>query len=67
MADLLIPLALAFGLPPLTDGDTPGVIAVATGGVGSTLGGIGLVIILSSLIESMAARMRTSPLPWLVA
>jgi GntP family gluconate:H+ symporter len=41
---------LAFGLPPLTDGDTPGVVAIATGGFGSTLGGIGIVIVLGTII-----------------
>lgn len=52
MALLLTALAggLAFGLPLLDDGETLGLVTVITTGFGSTLGTIGLVIILGTII-----------------
>ncbi len=52
MALLLTALlgGLAFGLPLLDDGETLGLVTVVTPGFGSTLGTIGLVIILGTVI-----------------
>ncbi|WP_141015138.1 GntP family permease [Nocardioides sambongensis] len=41
---------MAFGLPLLDDGDTLGLVSVITTGFGATLGSIGLVIILGTVI-----------------
>lgn len=41
---------LAFGLPLLSEGDTVGFVSVATTGFGTTLGSIGIVIILGTII-----------------
>jgi gluconate:H+ symporter, GntP family len=48
---------LAFGLPLLdADEETPGLVSVITGGFGDLLGGIGLVIVLGTIIGVMLER-----------
>ncbi|WP_028660937.1 GntP family permease [Nocardioides insulae] len=41
---------VAFGLPLLTEGDSLGVVSVVTAGFGTTLGNIGIVIVLGTVI-----------------